>query len=303
MVTWGKALTKSRNGFFSKVTGLLLGKKTIGEDDLEQIEERLLGADLPVRLVDEFVDQLESGRHDRKRTPEEILKNLLSGSLPQSRPVEWDQDCKPYTILVVGVNGTGKTTTTAKLARKVVKAGLTPLLGAADTFRAAGSDQLGIWGERIGCRVVTGRQGGDSSAVAFDAVKAGVANSCDVVIIDTAGRMHTKAPLMQELKKVRASIEKSSGREPDETWVVLDATQGQNTLAQARVFNEMVPLTGAVVTKLDGSSKAGFLFAVHRELGIPIKFAGLGEGENDLVDFDSVEFIDALVGKPERGAD
>lgn len=296
MVTWGKALTKTRSTFFSKVTNLLLGKKKIGEEDLEQIEERLLGADLPVRLVDDFIDMLESERHDRKSSPEEILKTLLRESLPQASPVEWEKPIKPYTILIVGINGTGKTTTSAKLARKVVKAGLTPVLGAADTFRAAGSDQLGLWGERIGCRVVTGRQGGDSSAVAFDSIKAGITDDCDVVIIDTAGRMHTKAPLMQELKKVRAAIDKSSGREPDETWVVLDATQGQNTLAQARVFNDMVPLTGAVITKLDGSSKAGFLFAVNRELGIPIKFAGLGEGADDLVDFNSTDFIDALIG-------
>lgn len=300
MVTWGKALGKTRKSFFSKVSSLLLGKKSIGELDLEDIEETLLGADVPVRLADELVERLEDGKFDRDSSPGDILKSLLLEALEEPRRIDWEQSEKPYTILIVGVNGTGKTTTTAKLAHKVVQAGCTPVLGAADTFRAAGSDQLGLWGERIGCRVVAGRQGGDSSAVAYDALQAGVNDGADVVIVDTAGRMHTRAPLMEELKKLRGAMNKCRAGAPDETWVVLDSTQGQNTLQQARAFNDMVPLSGAIATKLDGSSKAGFLFAIRRELRIPILFAGLGEGEDDLVPFDPGDFVDALVGGPEE---
>lgn len=296
MVTWGKALKKTRNGFFNKVSSLLLGKKTIDEADVEEIEEILLGADVPVRLVGEMVEELEANASRKGPSPMETIKKILLDSLEEPAEIVWQREDKPYSILIVGVNGTGKTTTTAKLGRRVMKQGLTPVLGATDTFRAAGSDQLRLWGDKIGCRVVTGRQGGDAAAVAYDSMQAALAENADVLLVDTAGRMHTKGPLMQELKKVRGSLNKCRSGAPQETWVVLDATQGQNTLSQARVFNDMVPLTGAIVTKLDGSSKAGFLFAVTRELKIPILFAGLGEGEDDLVPFKPADFVEALVG-------
>lgn len=296
MVGWVKALRKTRNSFFGKVSSLLLGKNGLDEDDVEEIEETLLGADVPVRLVDEIVEDIEEKADGGDESPLQILKTILRSALGEAAPQEWDHADKPYSVLIVGVNGTGKTTTTAKLAQRVMQEGLTPVLGATDTFRAAGSDQLRLWGEKIGCRVVTGKQGGDAAAVAYDSMQAAVAADADVLMVDTAGRMHTRGPLMQELKKVRRSLDKCKSGAPDDTWVVLDATQGQNTLSQAKVFNEMVPLSGAIVTKLDGSSKAGFLFAVARDLNIPVLYAGLGEGEDDLVPFDPDEFVDALVG-------
>jgi fused signal recognition particle receptor len=297
MVSWAKALEKTRKSFFGKVSSMLLGKRSIDYDDIEQIEETLLGADMPVRIVDELIERLEDAGARKGQSPVELLRSFLLEELSAPPALEWRRADRPFSVLIVGVNGTGKTTSTAKLAQQVLNAGLKPVLGASDTFRAAGSEQLRLWGERIGCRVVTGRQGGDASAVAFDTMQAALAESADVAIVDTAGRMHTRAPLMEELKKVRRALDKACPGAPDETWVVLDATQGQNTLQQARVFNEMVPLTGALVTKLDGSAKAGFLFAVNRELKIPILFAGLGEGEHDLVAFDPTEFVDALLSE------
>jgi fused signal recognition particle receptor len=194
------------------------------------------------------------------------------------------------------VNGSGKTTTTAKLAHHAAAAGARPLLAAADTFRAAGSEQLRVWGARVGCDVVGGASGADAAAVAYDALAAAKARGNDVLLVDTAGRMHTKGPLMQELRKVSRSLGKGLPGAPHHTWMVLDATIGQNALHQAREFHAAVPLTGVVVAKLDGSSKAGFVFGVSRELGVPILFAGLGEQAGDLVPFEAAAFVDALLG-------
>jgi fused signal recognition particle receptor len=201
---------------------------------------------------------------------------------------------------VVGVNGSGKTTTCAKLAHRAAAEGLTPLLCAADTFRAAGSDQLRIWAERLGCEVVAGATGADPAAVAFDALGAAIARKSDLLIVDTAGRMHTKQPLMQELVKVRRSLGKRKAGAPEATWIVLDAALGRNAIAQARTFHEAVPLTGIVVSKLDGSSKGGFVFTLADELGIPVLFAGLGEGAGDLVPFDRRRFVGGLLGLEDR---
>ncbi len=296
MVTWGKALTRARKSFFGKVSSLLLGRSSIDGEDIEDIEEMLLGADVPVRLVVDLTSHLEESFSKKGPSPMETLKTALLNSLIPREPVEWKKGEKPCTVLMVGVNGTGKTTTSAKLAQRVMTKGLIPVLGATDTFRAAGSEQLRLWGERIGCRVVTGSQGGDAAAVAYDSMQAARSDNADVLIVDTAGRMHTRGPLMQELRKVCGSLDKCLSGKPDETWIVLDATQGQNAIMQARVFNDMVPLTGAVISKLDGSSKAGFVFSVASELNIPIRYAGLGEGERDLVPFDPAGFVDALIG-------
>ena len=205
-------------------------------------------------------------------------------------------------MLVVGVNGSGKTTTSAKLAHLFKTKGQRALLAAADTFRAAGSDQLVLWANRLGCDVVSGKTGSDAASVAFDAVKAAEARGVDIVLIDTAGRMHTKKPLMLELEKIQRSLGKAIKGAPHETWIILDASLGQNAVAQARFFHEMVPLTGVVVTKLDGSSRAGFLFSVYQELQVPVYFAGLGEGENDLAVFSPESFVDALLAVEEEGA-
>lgn len=197
-------------------------------------------------------------------------------------------------IMVVGVNGTGKTTTTGKLARVLVADGRSVVLGAADTFRAAAADQLQTWGERVGARTVRGPEGGDPASIAYDAVKEGIAEGADVVLIDTAGRLHTKTGLMDELGKVKRVVEKHGPL--DEVLLVLDATTGQNGLTQARVFAEVVAITGIVLTKLDGTAKGGIVVAVQRELGVPVKLIGLGEGPDDLAPFEPEAFVDALIG-------
>jgi fused signal recognition particle receptor len=203
-------------------------------------------------------------------------------------------DGKPAVLLVVGVNGTGKTTTTGKLARVLVADGRTVLLGAADTFRAAAAEQLATWGSRVGAGVVRGREGADPAAVAFDAVKQGVDAKVDAVLVDTAGRLHTKTGLMDELGKVKRVVEKQAP--VDEVLLVLDATTGQNGLTQARVFAEVVDVSGVVLTKLDGTAKGGIVFQVQRELGVPVKLVGLGEGPDDLAPFEPAAFVDALLG-------
>ena len=203
-------------------------------------------------------------------------------------------DGKPGVVLVVGVNGTGKTTTVGRLARVLVAEDRTVVLGAADTFRAAAADQLSTWGQRVGVEVVRGPEGGDPASVGFDTVKRGIESGADVVVIDTAGRLHTKSGLMDELGKVKRVAEKQAP--VTEVLLVIDATTGQNGLRQAQVFGEVVDVTGVVLTKLDGTAKGGIVVAVQRELGVPVKFVGLGEGADDLAPFDAAEFVDALLG-------
>jgi fused signal recognition particle receptor len=234
------------------------------------------------------------------RTPEELrtllreeLIALLDPSLDRTLHTESHEE-SPSVVMVVGVNGTGKTTTTGKLARVLVADGRSVVLGAADTFRAAAADQLQTWGERVGARTVRGPEGGDPASVAFDAVKEGIAEGADTVLIDTAGRLHTKTGLMDELGKVKRVVEKHGP--VDEVLLVLDATTGQNGLVQARVFAEVVDITGIVLTKLDGTAKGGIVVAVQRELGVPVKLIGLGEGADDLAPFAPDAFVDALIG-------
>jgi fused signal recognition particle receptor len=203
------------------------------------------------------------------------------------------KDGQPAVVLMVGVNGTGKTTTVGRLARVLIAEDKHVVLGAADTFRAAAADQLQTWGERVGARTVRGPEGGDPASIAFDSVKQGIEEEADVVLVDTAGRLHTKTGLMDELGKVKRVIEKSA--EVDEVLLVIDATTGQNGLTQARVFAEVINVTGLVLTKLDGTAKGGIVIAVQRELGVPVKLVGLGEGPDDLAPFDPEEFVDALL--------
>lgn len=295
MGSWFQALAKTRKTLSSALSGLLGREEGATTDTLEDLEATLLSADVPVRLVGELLADLEATRA-RHESLKDVLRRDLVRALGSSAPFLWKRGTKPLTVLIVGVNGSGKTTTTAKLAWRVKQEGLRPLLGAGDTFRAAGADQLRLWADRVGSDVVAGATGGDAAAVAFDAVDAAVSRGSDVLLLDTAGRMHTKKPLMQELDKVRRAMSKRLAGAPHETWIVLDATIGQNALAQARMFHEIYPLTGVVVAKLDGSAKAGFLFAVTKELGVPVRFAGLGEQQEDLVPFDSEAFVDALLG-------
>lgn len=284
----------------------LLSREHLDEETWEEIEDTLLTADVGVAPTQELVERLrERVRVLGTRSPEE-LRGLLRAELLQLIGTEADRTVhtesgvgvngeeKPGVVLVVGVNGTGKTTTTGKLARVLVADGKSVVLGAADTFRAAAADQLQTWGERVGARTVRGPEGGDPASVAFDAVKEGIAEGADVVLVDTAGRLHTKTGLMDELGKVKRVVEKHGA--VDEVLLVLDATTGQNGLVQARVFAEVVDITGIVLTKLDGTAKGGIVVAVQRELGVPVKLVGLGEGADDLAPFEPEAFVDALIG-------
>ena len=274
----------------------LLSRDTIDDETWDEIEETLLVADLGVGPTMELVERLRarvrvSGTADVGSMLREELLALVDPTM--DRTVVTEVPGRPAVVLVVGVNGTGKTTTTGKLARLLVADGRTVVLGAADTFRAAAADQLQTWGDRVGAAVVRGPEGGDPAAVAFDAVQIGAASDVDTVVIDTAGRLHTKTGLMDELGKVKRVVEKQSP--VDEVLLVLDATTGQNGLTQAKVFSEVVEVTGIALTKLDGTAKGGIVVAVQRELGVPVKLVGLGEGPDDLAPFDPEAFVDALL--------
>ncbi len=295
MVTWIDALSKTRDNVRSAFAKVFKSSRGLDEEALEELEETLLRADVSMSLVLAWTEALRKGYRGMDVSREQVVHDLLVKALGQPAPFEWPAEPRPYTILIVGVNGSGKTTTAAKLAWRAKQAGHNPLLAATDTFRAAGADQLRIWAERVGCGVVAGQQGADAAAVAYDALDAAYARNLDTVIIDTAGRMHTKAPLMNELGKVRRAIASRLQRDPDETWIVLDASMGQNAIIQAKQFHEIVPLTGSIVSKLDGSAKAGFTFSVVEELGTPVRFAGLGEAMEDLVVFDPERFVHALL--------
>jgi fused signal recognition particle receptor len=274
----------------------LLSRDSLDDVTWDEIEETLLVADLGVGPTMELVERLRTrvrvdGTADAGAMLREELLALVDPSM--DRTVVTEVSGRPAVILVVGVNGTGKTTTTGKLARLLVADGRTVVLGAADTFRAAAADQLQTWGDRVGAAVVRGPEGGDPAAVAFDAVSIGAASEVDTVVIDTAGRLHTKTGLMDELGKVKRVVEKQSP--VDEVLLVLDATTGQNGLTQAKVFAEVVDVTGIALTKLDGTAKGGIVVAVQRELGVPVKLVGLGEGPDDLAPFDPSAFVDALL--------
>ncbi|MBX7550606.1 signal recognition particle-docking protein FtsY [Streptomyces sp. tea 10] len=294
-------LSRSQNAL-GKGLLTLLSREHLDDDTWEEIEDTLLTADVGVQPTQELVEGLrERVKVLGTRTPEE-LRGLLREELLKLVGTDVDrtvrtepEDRKPGIVMVVGVNGTGKTTTTGKLARVLVADGRTVVLGAADTFRAAAADQLQTWGERVGAHTVRGPEAGDPASVAFDAVKEGKEMGVDVVLIDTAGRLHTKTGLMDELGKVKRVVEKHAPL--DEVLLVLDATTGQNGLVQARVFAEVVDITGIVLTKLDGTAKGGIVVAVQRELGVPVKLVGLGEGADDLAPFEPEAFVDALIGE------
>ncbi|MGX1133432.1 fused signal recognition particle receptor [Streptomyces glaucescens] len=294
-------LSRSQNAL-GKGLLTLLSREHLDEDTWEEIEDTLLTADVGVQPTQELVERLrERVKVLGTRTPEE-LRGLLREELLTLVGTDFDRTVKtepegrkPGIVMVVGVNGTGKTTTTGKLARVLVADGNSVVLGAADTFRAAAADQLQTWGERVGAHTVRGPEGGDPASVAFDAVKEGKEIEADVVLIDTAGRLHTKTGLMDELGKVKRVVEKHAPL--DEVLLVLDATTGQNGLVQARVFAEVVDISGIVLTKLDGTAKGGIVVAVQRELGVPVKLVGLGEGADDLAPFEPEAFVDALIGE------
>jgi fused signal recognition particle receptor len=293
-------LSRSQNAL-GKTLLTLLSRETLDDDAWDEIEDTLLQADVGVAPARQIVDDLRTKvKVFGTRSPDEV-RGLLKDELLGQIGKDWDRSLRtephgnqPAVILVVGVNGTGKTTTCGKLARVLVGDGRTVLLGAADTFRAAAADQLQTWGSRVGAEVVRREEGADPASVAFEAVKKGIEDHVDTVIVDTAGRLHTKTGLMDELGKVKRVVEKQA--QVDEVILVLDATTGQNGLRQARVFAEVVNVTGIALTKLDGTAKGGIVIAVQRELGVPVKLVGLGEGPDDLAPFDPEGFVDAILG-------
>jgi fused signal recognition particle receptor len=283
--------------------GLLtvLAREKLTEDDWEEIEETLLAADVGVSATTQIVDRLRTQSMVLATASGSQLRELLVRELTAVLGPDLDRtlgtdrrEGRPGVVLVVGVNGAGKTTTVGKIARVLVGDGRSVVLGAADTFRAAAADQLETWGERVGVLTVRGKEGGDPASVAFEAVRTGIEGEVDTVVVDTAGRLHTKAGLMDELGKVKRVVEKQAP--VTEVLLVLDATTGQNGVVQARVFTEAVDVTGVVLTKLDGTAKGGIVVSVQRELGIPVKLIGLGEGPDDLAPFEPRAFAEALVG-------
>ena len=292
-------LSRSQGGLGQGLLALL-GRDKLDEDTWEEIEDTLLTADIGVAPTQALVEKLrtrlrvEGGQQpDTRAVLREELIELVGTDMDRRVQVR-GADGKPGVVLVVGVNGAGKTTTVGKIARILVAEDLSVTLGAADTFRAAAVDQLATWGERVGVEVVRGPEGGDPASVAFEAVKRGIDDAIDTVLIDTAGRLQNKAGLMDELGKIKRVVEKQAP--VTEVLLVLDATTGQNGLIQARVFSEIVDVTGIVLTKLDGSAKGGIVVQVQRELGVPVKLVGLGEGPDDMAPFDAAAFVDALLG-------
>ena len=291
-------LTKTRTGFIGKLKKLFLGTTKIDDDLIDELEETLFEADVGVKTTEELLNNLrkkveEEDIKDPKVIYEDLrnqLKNKLAKYTEEPR-----MNPNGLTVyIIIGVNGVGKTTTIAKLANKYKKDGKKVVLAAGDTFRAAAIDQIGIWGERAGVDVIRGQEGGDPGALVFDAIHAAKKREADLLIIDTAGRMHVKANLMAELNKVMKIVQKESDGGPHEIFLVLDATTGQNAVQQAKQFNEILPITGLIVTKLDGTAKGGVLFAVEEELNAPVKFIGVGEKMEDLMPFEPDKFLEAL---------
>jgi len=295
-----KGLSKTHQGFVEKIDQLFLGKKTIDQDMLDELEGLLFEADLGVKTSSQLIEGVRQGlKRGELKEPEkvkefikqEILRILKSGEKPLS--IDFSQT-RPFVFMVVGVNGGGKTTTVGKLAYQYSSQGRKVLVGAADTFRAAAVEQLEVWANRVGADLIKQSKGSDPSAVAFDSIHAAKARDIDLVFIDTAGRLHTKVNLMEELKKIKRIVAREYPGAPHEVLLVLDATTGQNAISQAKLFNEAIGVTGIAITKLDGTAKGGIIVGITEELKIPIRYIGVGEGVDDLKEFDATEFVQAL---------
>jgi fused signal recognition particle receptor len=296
-------LQKTKQGFLSKITKALAGKTTVDEEVLDKLEEALVSADVGIDTTIQIIERIEKRVAKDKYVNTTELNRILQDEIESvlaSDPSESYTDfhsplsAKPFVILVVGVNGVGKTTTIGKLAYNFKKAGKSVLLGAADTFRAAAVDQLTVWSERVGVPVVQQGMGADPAAVAFDTVQSGMAKGSDIIIIDTAGRLHNKAHLMEELSKIKRVIKKIYPDAPQEVLLVLDGSTGQNALEQARQFTAATDVSGLAITKLDGTAKGGVVLAIANQFKIPVKFIGVGEKMEDLLVFDKHEFVDSL---------
>ena len=297
LTRWRDGLSKTSRSTFGRLAGLL-GATEIKQNTWDELEELLIQADVGIETTTDVISSLQRLVRDRGLTRSDQLGALLKADL-RSRlmsPPVLDFFAKPFVILVVGVNGSGKTTTIAKLGQRFLAERKSILFGAADTFRAAAVDQLQVWGDRLRVEVVAGAPESDPGAVAFNAIQAGVARKADIILIDTAGRLHTRFNLMEELKKVHRVVGKALEGAPHAVWLVLDATTGQNALQQARAFKDAVKVNGVILSKLDSSARGGMAFAIQRELGLPILFAGLGEKPEDLQPFDADAFVDGILG-------
>jgi fused signal recognition particle receptor len=301
-----EGLQKTREGFFSKITKAIAGKSKVDEEVLDKLEEALVGADVGIETTVKIIEQVEKrvardkylGTDDLNRILKEEIRSVLVDA-PEDTAYEGYElptGHQPHIILVVGVNGVGKTTTIGKLAHNFSKAGKSVLLGAADTFRAAAVDQLTIWSERTGVPIVKKEMGSDPASVAFDTVNSGLARGVDVILIDTAGRLHNKAHLMEELGKIKRVIQKVVPDAPHEVMLVLDGSTGQNALEQAKQFTAATDVTALTITKLDGTAKGGVVLAIASQFQIPVKFIGVGEKAEDLLVFDKKLFVDGLFG-------
>jgi len=304
--TLDNGLAKTKESVFGKIARAVAGKSTVDDDVLDNLEEVLITSDVGVETTLEIIDRIQQrvARDKYVNTSElnGILRYVIAELLTKNNTDDTDgftvpQDHKPYVILVVGVNGVGKTTTIGKLAYQFKKAGNSVYLGAADTFRAAAVDQLVIWGERVGVPVVKQQMGSDPASVAYDTVSSAVANNADVVIIDTAGRLHNKINLMNELTKIRNAVKKVVGTAPDEILLVLDGSTGQNAFEQAKQFTKATEVNSLAITKLDGTAKGGVVIGVSDQFKIPVKYIGLGEGMEDLQAFNRKAFVDSLFGE------
>lgn len=298
-----QGLQKTKEGFLAKITKAIAGKSTVDEEVLDQLEEALVGADVGIETTIQIIDRIEKRVKQDKYIhtgelqlilQDEISSLLVDADDDQFKAFSIPENKKPYVILVVGVNGVGKTTTIGKLAHNYKKAGNAVVLGAADTFRAAAVDQLTIWAERVGVPIVKQAMGSDPSAVAYDAVASAIAKKADVVIIDTAGRLHNKLHLMDELAKIKRAIQKNIPTAPHEVMLVLDGSTGQNALEQAKQFTATTDVSAISITKLDGTAKGGVVLAIANQFKIPVKYIGVGEKIDDLIIFDKKEFVDSL---------
>ena len=301
----GEALARTRRSWFGRISDALRGRD-VGPELWESLEEVLIGADTGVETTFDVLDRIRATdpatAEDVRTALRDELIAILEAPAGTGRlwgPGAVDPAPEPAVVLVVGVNGTGKTTAIARLAHAYMEDGKRVLAAAGDTFRAAAVDQLRTWSERVGFDVVAHQQGADAAAVAFDAAEAAAARGHDILLVDTAGRLHNKQHLLDELAKMRRVIERQVGRGPDEVVLVLDATTGQNGLSQARAFTDAVEVTSVILTKLDGSAKGGIVFAVASQLGLPVRFIGTGDGPGDLAPFDPGGFVDALLATPE----
>ena len=293
-----EGLFKTHQGMVSKIDQLLSGKKKIDDLLLEELEEILITSDIGVKTTRQLLDKVSEKVKRRELEDADQLKKALQEEMflilhQQENPLDISS-ANPFVIMVIGVNGTGKTTTLSKMAQKFKARGKSVLLVAGDTFRAAAIEQLEIWGQRVGCEVIKHQSGSDPSAVVFDALKAGKARGMDIIIVDTAGRLHTKVNLMEELKKVKRVMAREIPNSPHEILLVLDATTGQNAISQAKMFNRELGVTGIALTKLDGTAKGGILISISDELKIPIRYIGVGEKADDLREFNARDFVDAL---------